>query len=194
MSRLMYGVGYNSKKAPVKINKKTTREHTLWTNMLRRCYSASYHIERPSYIGCSVSENFKDYSYFYHWCQNQIGFDLDNYQLDKDILEKGNKIYSEDLCLFIPAEINISLVKNKRNRGEHPIGVSFDKKSKSFRARVSNNGNCILVGYFDKPEDAFLVYKEEKEKYLRSLAFKHKNFIDVRAYRALIEYKVDITD
>jgi hypothetical protein len=45
--------------------------------------------------------------------------------LDKDILYKGNKIYSPDTCVFVPQEINALFVKNDANRGDLPIGVFY---------------------------------------------------------------------
>ena len=87
------------------------KEYRLWNSMLQRCYDNKLHEECPTYTECVVSDNFKYFPYFKEWCNRQIGFtSLDNkgnkFMLDKDILVKGNKVYSEDNCAFVPREIN----------------------------------------------------------------------------------------
>ena len=58
----------------VKVDGKHTKEYRLWNNMLKRCYSVGCQKVRPTYIDCSVSENFRYLQYFKEWCNNQIGF------------------------------------------------------------------------------------------------------------------------
>ena len=103
-------------------------------------------------------------------CNYQIGFNsLDEegrcFHLDKDILVKGNKLYSEDTCSFVPAEINTLFCKANKTRGRY---------------------NTI--------EEAFLAYKQAKEAYIKELANKWKDVIDPRVYEALMDYQVEITD
>ena len=113
----VFGVGVVGTKYPSEVNRVKTKEYVLWTHMLRRCYSDYFKKKYPTYIDCAVSENFKSYEYFYEWCQNQIGFGNNGWHLDKDLLLKGNKIYSENTCVFIPSEINSLLVKREALRG-----------------------------------------------------------------------------
>ena len=149
----VYGVGILGTKYPPTINDVKTKEYGLWQNMLERCYSDALKKRRPTYTDCSVSENFKSYEYFYEWCHRQIGFgnegDENPFHLDKDLLTKGNKVYSEDSCIFIPNEINLLLTKRTTSRGEHLIGVSWHKKGKAFVAVVSKNkGKQEYLGVF----------------------------------------------
>lgn len=187
--RLAYGVGVNDKKSHW-----NTKEYFLWNDMLRRCYSKAYHSKKPTYIGCEVSENFKSFSYFYDWCQNQIGFGLPEWDLDKDILIKGNKVYSEDNCVFVPNEINSLLVSCERKRGEYPIGVCFHKRVGKFNSKISIRKKRKHIGYFDTPLDAFIAYKAEKEKHIKEIVRPYLGSIDDRAYKALMNYTVEITD
>lgn len=170
------------------------RQHSVWTGMLQRCYCPKYQSLKPSYIGCSVSDFFKKYDNFHVWCENQVGFDNIGWHLDKDILVKGNKVYSEDVCVFVPQEINSAFTTSKRIRGETLIGLRLDKRSGKFQARLSRGGKSVSLGYFDTELEGFKVYKEAKEVYLKELAEKWKGAIDTRVYEALISYQVEITD
>ena len=189
------GVGVLGTKYPSKVNNVLTKEYVLWVHMLQRCYSDVYKKQKPTYKDCEVSENFKSYEYFYEWCNKQIGFGNDGWHLDKDLLIKGNKVYDENTCIFIPSEINLVLVKRTALRGEYLIGVSWHKKGKSFVAQISKNkGKQEKLGCFNTEIEAFNAYKWVKENYLKELANKWKSQIDIRAYEALMKYTVNITD
>lgn len=168
------------------------KEYALWLSMLHRCYGKKS--QNCSYKDCSVSDNFKCYPYFKAWCNKQIGFNKEGFELDKDILIKGNKIYSEDTCCFVPKEINILLTRRNKARGRYPLGVSYHKNHKKFAANISVDGNQTYVGYFNTEGEAFNAYKHTKEAYIKELANKWKDQIDPRVYGALINYQVEITD
>jgi len=192
MTKLVFGVGFNDRKYPAVVNGKISKEYALWSSLLKRCYNPNVQKEKPTYIGCSVSENFKSYSYFHDWCQNQTGFGQESFDLDKDFLLREGKIYSEDTCLFLPRELNTLLISRNAARGSLPVGVSARRGK--FRVDCSTNKLSTYIGYFDTPELAFQAYKQAKEDFIKSQAEKWKNFIDPRAYEALMSYEVLITD
>ena len=169
--------------------------HKAWTTMLTRCYCVSYKTKYPTYEYCKASENFKVFSKFLTWFKNQKGGEVKGFVLDKDILIKGNKLYSEDTCCLVPEEINLTFVNKAANRGDHPIGVSFISEGR-YRARLNKGKGVGLfhLGYFRTPEAAFQAYKQAKESYIKKVAEKWKESIDPRVYEALMNYQVDITD
>jgi hypothetical protein len=122
-----------------------------------------------------------------------MGFDIPGRQLDKDILVKWNKHYSEDTCVFVPREINNLFIRRKNDRGNLPIGVSLYKGTR-FHVQVSRDNGPRHIGYFDNVEDAFAAYKRVKEEYIKYKAEKWKDKIDPRVYAALIAYEVAIDD
>lgn len=111
--------------------------------------------------------------------------------LDKDILIKGNKIYSPNTCIFVPQKINSLFTKRNSVRGEYPIGVTYSKKNHKFEPQVQGRG---WLGYYDTPEESFEVYKKNKEKRIKEIADEYKNKIPIKLYDALYDYKVEITD
>ena len=191
----VYGVGVLGAKYPSRVNGVLTKEYRLWKHMLERCYSDAFKKRCPTYDDCEVSNKFKSYEYFYEWCHKQIGFGVDGFELDKDLLVKGNKVYNESTCVFIPSEINLVLVKCTASRGKHLIGVNWCKRDKAFKAQVrKNKGRSEHLGYFKTEIEAFNAYKTAKEAFIKEQANKWKGKIDGRAYEALMKYEVNITD
>ena len=195
----VYGVGILGTKYPISEGGRDTKECALWKNMLKRCYNDDCKKKQPTYEDCEASENFKYYEYFYEWCHSQIGFGNDGngnpFQLDKDLLVKGNKVYSENTCVFIPREVNSLLIKREASRGEYLIGVCWCSKDKAFIAQVrKNKGKREWLGYFKTEIEAFNAYKTAKESFVKEQAEKWKGKIDNRAYKALMNYEVNIND
>ena len=191
----VYDVGILGNKYQSKVNGVMTKEYKLWQSMLERCYSDVYKKRYPTYEGCEVSDNFKSFEYFYEWCHSQIGFSNQGWHLDKDLLIKGNKVYSETTCVFLPKDINSLLTKSTASRGEYLIGVYWHNTKKAFVAQVrKNKGKQEYLGLFKTEIEAFNAYKQAKESFIKEQANKWKGKIDIRAYNALMNYQVEITD
>ena len=189
------GVGVLGTRYPITADGVKTKEYNLWCSMLTRCYSDIFKKKRQTYEGCEASENFKSYEYFYEWCHKQVGFNNKGWQMDKDLLVKGNKVYGENTCVFIPSEINSLLINCTASRGKHLIGVYWSKTANAFVAQISKNkGKREHLGYFKTEMEAFNAYKEAKESFVKEQATKWKGQIDERAYLALINYEVHIDD
>ena len=115
--------------------------------------------------------------------------------LDKDILIKGNEIYSPETCIFVPQKINTLFCSSKSSRGSLPIGVTYEKRYDTYVARCNDgNKNTISLGSFNTPNEAFEKYKEYKECLIKSMADKYKLYIPKELYDAMYRYKVEIND
>ena len=173
--------------------------YNCWKNMLRRCYSAKCQEKHPTYKGCSVCADWLYYPSFKKW-YNENYYEINNKtsQLDKDVLIKGNKVYSPDTCVFVPNFINSLFIKKQNKRGNFPIGVDYPKTNKKYRAGLSvfKNGEKTkkYLGYFDTPEEAFEVYKQAKEEYIKEVADEYKDKIPAKLYEAMYAYEVSIDD
>lgn len=199
MGVLVYGIGINDKKYPTSRDRKRLKEYNSWKSMLFRCTEKAWQ-KKPSYVGTTCSENFKHYSFFYEGCQSQVGFsNIDEkgkcWQLDKDLLVKGNKHYSENTCVFVPPRLNLLTTNCLSTRGELPVGVCWNKGYNKFQAGCSDTtGKSKYLGVFDTIEEAFLAYKAFKEALIKEVANEYKNVLDNRVYQALTQYEVEITD
>ncbi|MEG2707461.1 MAG: AP2 domain-containing protein [Erysipelotrichaceae bacterium] len=190
----VHGVGVVGEEPSRDNNGNKLKEYLLWNHMIARCYGEISKLKSPSYQDCTVSDNFKHYPFFKDWCSKQIGFRNKGWQLDKDILVKGNKIYSEDTCAFVPQEINSLFIKCDRSRGDLPLGVNYHKATFKFVAQISCNKKKVHLGLYDTVEEAFLAYKKSKEAHVKSIAEKYKSVLDPRVYKAMMEYVVELGD
>lgn len=183
--RLVQGVGINDRKYPTTIDGVKRKEYRIWSDMLKRCYSAAYLSARPSYVGCSVSDNFKVYSYFYEWCNRQIGFGSLEWSLDKDLLStpERSRQYHEDTCVFLPNIINSAL--SKGTTGELPGTTLVQGK---YQAQIYHQDRFVYLGRFDTKEEASQAYQTAKVQRIKDLANQYKDQLDPRAYLALMNY------
>ena len=183
-----YGVGFLGNE--VVIGEDYKKLYSMWWGMLRRCFGGSK--QNKTYEGCDVSANFRNFSFFASWCRKQIGYGVNKFELDKDLLSKEVKIYSEDTCVFIPKEVNLFLKGSKGVRGKYVIGVGYDKVQNKYK--VSDTSWCRDGKRYETEWEAFFVYKQAKEQRAKELANKWRDQIDIRVYDALMNYKVRLTD
>lgn len=169
--------------------------HNYWRSMLQRCYDKKLKEKHPTYKECSMCDEWLCFQTFAKWCEeNYYQISNDKMCLDKDILIKENKIYSPNTCVFVNGLINKIFTKRQNDRGEYPIGVSYDKKSGLYTCNCNNRGKAVHLSQYTTPQKAFDVYKNYKEDYLKSIAEEYKNQIPVNLYETLCKYKVEITD
>ena len=170
------------------------KSYRVWHSMLHRCYNENMRSYYPTYSDCEVSDDFKYYSKFKEWAEKQIGYNIEGSELDKDILLRGNKVYSAETCAFVPNEINCLLHTGKSYRGLLPQGVVLSRNKNRYGARVNMNGNRTYLGWYNTTEEAFMKYKEVKEAYIKEVADKYKDVIDPRVYEALYAWTINIDD
>lgn len=195
MAKIVYGVGFYGDGSFTKDSPKELVAKALesWHSMFKRCYDDELHKLRASYQDCTVSaewHNFQSYAKFYIENDHR----LEGWELDKDLLVKGNKCYSPSTCVYLPRDINGALKTNSSSRSSLPIGV-FKCSSGGFKARCRNHESVqVVLGKFTTEGEAFCAYKCFKESVLKRKALDWKKFISPLAYNALMTYCVEITD
>ena len=191
---LVYGVGVNDWAGNVSVGGKMITEYQLWQSMLQRCFDEKYKQRQPTYEDVTCSKDWLLMTSFIEDVSKMKGYGFEGWHLDKDILVKGNKLYSKDTCCFVPHEINLLLTKSDKSRGEYPVGVYFDKARGKFKAQLRISGKNKFLSYFPTPEEAFQAYKLAKEDQVKVVAEKWKDQLDERVYQALLAYEVNIND
>ena len=104
----VYGVGFIGE-GPYKSDNKGEdgKRYGTWVGILMRCYDHRYHKEKPTYIGCSVCEEWHNFQNFAKWFDSNY---IEGLHVDKDIKQNGveSKIYSPETCKFVSlAENNV---------------------------------------------------------------------------------------
>lgn len=171
---LVHGVGiYRPGKYKTSHNGKPTKEKQLWVSMLARCYSHKHHQRYPTYQRCEVSENFKDFQYFAEWCNNQKGFGISGFQLDKDILGNG-LLYSETTCCFVPAKLNAYFKCS-----------TFKKFYKVGTGKYTSNCSGTHLGTFCSEEAAILAYDDYRLGVILNIVQDNINDLDQKVIEFL---------
>lgn len=159
--KLVYGWGVNDADYVVE-----TREdgiyvrcpyYMTWRNMVKRCYSGQY----PSYIDVEVCSEWKYFSKFKAWMITQ---DWEGLELDKDLLYRGNKVYSPETCIFISGRINKFIYES--SKGPYPTGVVFHRQTGKFLAKCTDlyvgvQRHLGLYRTADEAERSYLTYKNK---------------------------------
>ncbi|AUR96323.1 hypothetical protein NVP1223O_26 [Vibrio phage 1.223.O._10N.261.48.A9] len=113
-SPAVYGFGFRGYGA----HKAKSKAYTSWSAMIRRCYSQEWLERFPSYTGCRVCENWRNFQTFADWFYENLSEDLigKRVEVDKDII--GNrKIYSPSTCVLVEPKDNMA-ESNDRNLGK----------------------------------------------------------------------------
>lgn len=107
----VYGKGYVGEGLYLpSINRNHTKQYSTWKGMLGRCYSEKKLIERPTYQGCSVSDEWLNFQVFAKWFDENY---IEGFELDKDCIFKGNKVYNPQTCMFVSQLTNLQQAHSK---------------------------------------------------------------------------------
>lgn len=171
--KLIYGAGINDADyfvRPKDGGKQPICQFYLkWYNMIQRCYDDKYAARFPTYTECKVCDEWLTFSNFKEWMKNQ---DWEGKQLDKDLIIKGNKIYSPETCAFVDMVTNLFSNDKSSVCGKWPLGVSFDRVKNKFQVKCSNpfTKKTESVGYFTCPIKAHQAWKRRKHELACQLA------------------------
>lgn len=191
----LWGVGVNDSNYTLEIREKSENGkkrlkwvcpyYDKWRSMIQRCYSPSNLKRNPTYIGCEVCEDWKIFSKFKSWMEEQ---QWEGMQLDKDIIFLGNKLYSPRTCAFVTKRANTFVRDTSKRRGLLKEGVSMSKNSDKYFAFCRNpfSKGSNYLGAFNSEDDAHNAWLDKKQEFAKQLA---KGEVDTRVIDALCNFK-----
>lgn len=157
-----------------------------WANILQRCeVGGEYQKKQPTYKEVTVCQSWAKFSSFSMWWREH---QVDGWQLDKDLLVPGNKVYSPETCIFVPSWLNSFTADCKASRGSTRIGVHFHNRDKVFQANISSPHTKKLeyLGYFSTEASAYNTWLSRKLQYAEELR-PQMDAIDLRLYPNVVQ-------
>ena len=115
--------------------------------MLIRCYNKKDLEKNPTYKNTTVCIEWCNFQNFAQWFEKNY---IDDWALDKDILVKGNKVYSPETCCFVPREIN-EVFKNSTSNKDINFLRFYKMTKKDYIISLANKykndieNKCYLV-------------------------------------------------
>lgn len=182
--KVVLGLGFNDM-----LNTRGQKFYDTWFQMLKRCYDAKFHTKNPTYVDCVVCDEWLILSNFKKWFDEHY---VEGWALDKDILVKGNKVYSPETCCFVPQEISSAMSYRKKSKKQYPIGV-YREPSGMCVTIIHQYGRNNRIGIFETVEVAAKAYKTAKETWIKELADKYKAQLEPRVYAKLYNWEIEIT-
>lgn len=172
-------------------NKNNPECYKYWNNIIERGYCPKFHAKKPTYKDCSVATEWHNFQNFAKWFYKQVR--EEGWELDKDLLVKGNRVYGPDTCCFVPRALNMLIVHRKPAGSDNslPIGVHESPNKGIYISTCKDeNGNNVVLGFSRTVEEMSLKYKTFKEQVIKKVADRWKERIDPRLYESLISWEI----
>ena len=139
--------------------------HSTWATMIQRGYSQKHKEKNPAYQNVTVCEEWLLFSNFRGWwIENNVA----GWQLDKDLLVKGNLIYLPSACVYVPNYLNSLLTDCAAARGDYPLGVYRVNRRNPYRSVCRAGGEWKHLGLFQTPQEAHRTWQIAKINSIRN--------------------------
>lgn len=173
--KTIYGIGYLGvgKHFPHADNNGVQfKKYTTWQHMIGRCYCEAKRESHLAYSECTVCEEWHNFQNFADWYEKNF-YDIGDgtrMHIDKDVLVKGNKVYSPETCIFLPQRINMMFTtKAKRIDADLPNAIYRSKTG----YKSAYNGKSL--GVFKTLEEAIDIHQIAKRKHIKQVVEEYKD-------------------
>ena len=94
------------------VSYRATKPYVHWLAMMHRCYLPAAQARKPSYVGCVVAPEWHNFQNFAQWFETT--YPGGDYQLDKDTLVAGNRVYGPTTCVWLTPSDNSAAANRSR--------------------------------------------------------------------------------
>ena len=171
-------------------NNKEKKSYRMWLEMMTRCYG-NRKVTTNSYNDVIICDEWHIFENFENWfLENYYNINEERMTVDKDILIKGNRIYSPTNCLIVTQYINSLFASVNFNKIR--CGTCFIKNYNMYKASCKRiDSKNSFIGYYENIEDAHNAYIITKREVIRQIADKYKQEYKQfpnKVYQAMINY------
>ena len=169
-----------------KLNK--DEKGSRYSNMKARC-GKEYQDRNPRYCGTYMCDEWlKDRKAYYKWLdENYYVVDSEKQMdIDKDILQYGNKQYHPNLCLIVPHSMNTFF----ENIEVGKTSITYNKKTKKYRVKVSDDKKSIVSSDIASYNEALDTFCDIKQGILVRKAKVLQSQIPDKVYQAMMNTDV----
>lgn len=161
--------------------KSLTKEYCVWFGMLSRCYNGK--TDNPTYKDVEVCSEWLNFQIFATWFE--INY-REGFALDKDIICPDCRTYSPQTCVFVPQEINSMFTSAGKTKRDLPVGIYYLRGR--YQVSTPNHDGSTYVGFYKSLEEARIVNKDCKEKYMKKMAEIWEGRVDSRVYNIMCNW------
>jgi hypothetical protein len=158
--------------------------YDVWKILLSRCYDELQRELNIAYKDCDVCEEWRNLQNFGRWYENNyydVG-DGKRMHIDKDILVKGNKLYSPETCLIVPQRINM-IFMSKGRKDDLPTGVRQNPSG-----TYASHYNGIRYGTYKTLEEAVAEHDKQKRIHIRQVVEEYGDKLPPKVIEALLAW------
>lgn len=188
--KTIFGVGYigeGEHKSTTEYGKivHKGRCYNTWQNIIARCYNEYAKEDNSAYYGiCTICEEWKNHQNFAKWYyDNYYDIGTERMHIDKDVLVKGNTVYSPDTCIFLPQRINMIFMEKPKTK-DVDLPNAVYRCAKGYKA--SYNGKSL--GVFNTIEEAVEAHDCKMRIHIKEVTKEYKGRIPEYIYEALLRW------
>ena len=166
----------------------------VWGNMMLRVYNPPNERTAREYKETSVHahwHNFQNFAVWYHQQIDHFGPVGFRWNLDKDIMIAGNRIYGPESCCVVPEAVNRLFNDTRFIRGKLPIGVQQNEFGYKATCSSKLSDNSGYVGFFKNIQEASSAYWCAKIKAIQHTAIMYWAYLPQQIAMRLVSFDMN---